>query len=115
MADLSAKQLAWLRDEIGSKPDDAALNERFADLGSVTGVAIAVLRARRAALLASPLSVSVNGVASINNAENVKALERRLTALAVLDDDPTDEPGEDPDGGTGGELETVLLVRNRGR
>lgn len=115
MAELSAKQVAWLRDEVGSKPDDDALNERFADLGSVTGVAIAVLRGRRAALLASPLSVNVSGVVAVNNAENVKALERRLTALAALDDDPTDEPDEDPDGGTGGELETVLLVRTRGR
>lgn len=111
---LSARQLTWLRDEIGSKPADAALNERYGELQSVTAVAIAVLRARRAQLLASPLSVNVAGVAAVNNAENVKAIERRLTALAGMDDDPTDEEGESPDSGDG-DVEAFQLTRSRGR
>ena len=114
MADLTAPQLKWLRDTVGTEPDDAALQGRFDVLGSVRDVGIAVLRDRRANLLATSLQVSVAGVASINNTENVKALEREIAALAKLDDDPTDEPGEDVSG-TGGRFEVFNLTRSRGR
>jgi hypothetical protein len=116
MTDLNTLQLQWLRDELGSQPDDAALQERYDALGSVRDVAIAVLRGRRADLLRKPLTTTVSGVASVNYAENVKAIERRISALERLDDDPTDTPGEDVDGGAGGDhIEAFQLVRSRGR
>lgn len=116
MTDLTAVQLRWLRDELGAKPDDAALQERYDDLGSIRDVGISILRSRRSALLARPLSTNVTGVASVNYAENVKALDRRIEALSRLDADPTDEPGEDVDGGTATvDLEPIQLFRSRGR
>lgn len=115
MAELTGRQLRWLHDEVGQSVTDAELQTRYDDLASVRDVALSVLRDRRAALLESPLSVSVNGVASVNNAENVKALERRLAALAKLDDDPTDEPGEDTDGGGAQRFQQITLRRARGR
>jgi hypothetical protein len=114
MAQLNEIQLRWLRDEVGSSVPDDTLQGRYDDLGSVRDVALSVLRDRRAKLLDSPLSVSVSGVASINNTENVRALERRMAALTKLDDDPTDEPGEDVEGGAV-VLEPIQLVRSRRR
>ena len=115
MTDLNPAQLQWLRDELGDTPDDAALQGRFDTLGSIRDVAIAVLRGRRSALLAKPLSANVSGIASVNYAENVKALDRRIDALSRLDPDPTDEPGEDVDGAGQVRLEPIELYRTRGR
>ena len=116
MVDLNANQLAWLRDEVGDSPETSELNEMFDRLGSVRDVAIAVLRRRRANLLASPLSTTLQGVASVNYSENVKALERRIAALERLDDDPSDTPGEPVDGGTVGDgFQVSRLYRTRGR
>lgn len=113
---LTARQLRWLHDELGaSAATDAELQSRYDDLASVRDVALAVLRDQRSELLDSPLSVSVAGVASINTSENVKAIERRLTALSKLDDDPTSTPGEDADGGTGVLDAPFRLTRARGR
>lgn len=113
---LNTDQLAWLRSEVGTAPADDNLNARYDRLGSVTGVAVEVLRERRAKMLEQPLSLTVNGVATVNYSENIKALDRRLSALADLDEDPTDEPGEDPDGGAGlPDVEVHHLTRARGR
>lgn len=114
MPTLTDKQKRWLRDELPDSVTDEQLQSRYDDLGSVRDVAIAFLRDQRSELLASPLSTSVAGVASVNYSENVKAIERRLAALVQLDDDPTDEPGEPVDG-TGHVFRETVLTRTRGR
>lgn len=114
MADLTAEQLRWLRDEIGDAPSDTDLNQRFADYESVRDVALSVLRDRRQELLATPLSVNVTGVASTNAAENVKAIERQIAALARLDEDPSDDSPADGVAGADS-MEVYNLTRSRGR
>lgn len=112
MADLTAAQLQWLRDQLGDEPTDVELQARYEARGSVRDVALSVLSSRRRELLESSLQVSASGVASVNNTENVKALERDLAALSKLDDDPTDEPDELP----GVErFESFQLTRSRRR
>lgn len=115
MADLTAKQIAWLRSELGDQPDNPTLQAAYDRLHSIRDVAIEQIRTRRNELLASPLAVNLSGVASVNYAENVKAYERRLTALINLDDDPTDEPGEAVDGAGPRRGGVVHLTRTRGR
>lgn len=116
MVDLNENQVAWLRDEVGDTPSTDELNVMFERIGAVRDVAIAVWRRRRTNMLKSPLSTSLSGVASVNYAENVKALERRIAALERLDADPSDTPGEDTDGGTVDDgLVVTRLYRTRGR
>ncbi|KQP81578.1 hypothetical protein [Aeromicrobium sp. Leaf291] len=113
MSTLNERQLSWLRGRIGATPDDLALHQKFDRLGSVRDVALEVLRARLHALLASPLSVNIPGAVSMNNAENVKALERQIAELEKLVDDPslpTPVPADDR-----GELGTFALARTRRR
>lgn len=112
MADLTATQLQWLRDQLGDEPSDADLQDRYAARGSVRDVALSVLSSRRRELLESSLKVAASGIASVDNTENVKALERDLAALSRLDDDPTDEPGELPGVDR---FEAVQLTRSRRR
>ena len=115
MADpLTARQLRWLRDTVGDTVELAELQSRFDDLESVRDVAIAVLRDRRRAYLDSSLKVSVSGVASVDNTENVKAIEREIAQLVKLDHDPTDEPGEEATAAVQ-RAETFQLVRSRRR
>jgi hypothetical protein len=71
-----------------------------------------VIRTRLNAMIEQPATVTLSGVASVSYAENIKALERRLVALARLDDDPSDDI--DPED-TPGEVGIVQLVRSRGR
>ncbi|WP_435059408.1 hypothetical protein [Streptomyces sp. bgisy060] len=75
---------AYLRSELG-EADRADLDARYQRLGSLQAVAVEVLRERRAALVSDPLAVTVQGVATVNNAENVKALERQITSLEERD------------------------------
>lgn len=114
--ELTDTQIAWLRAELGDTPSTDDLNAAYERLGSVRDVAIEEVRKRRNRMLDQPLSVNLSGVASVNYAENVKALERRLAALTGLDDDPSDDPGDvvgDEDGFREGGV--VQLVRTRRR
>ncbi|MGW3400106.1 hypothetical protein [Streptomyces zhihengii] len=72
-------------------------------LGSVEAVAVEVLRERRAALVADPLAVTIQEVATVNTAENVKAIERQIAGLTV----------ETPAGS--GHVSPVRLLRRAGR
>lgn len=99
MTALTARQTAWLTSELGSAVTVEQMQEKYDLLGTVRGVALAILRARVNALIESPLSVGINGVATVNQAENVKALERQIARIALLDDDPSDDTGgQDGDG-----------------
>ncbi|WP_328436565.1 hypothetical protein OHA71_03780 [Streptomyces sp. NBC_00444] len=77
---LTDAEYAYLRSELG-ETDRTDLDTRLQRLGSLQAVAVEVLRERKAALVADPLAVTVQGVATVNNAENVKAIERQIAAL----------------------------------
>lgn len=77
---LTDAEYAYLRSELG-EADRADLAARYQRLGSLRAVAAEVLRERKAALVSDPLAVTVQGIATVNNAENVRALERQITAL----------------------------------
>ena len=78
---LTEAEYAYLRSELGDA-DRADLEIRYRRLGSLRAVAVEVLRERKAALLSDPLDVTVQGIATVNMAENLKALERQIADLA---------------------------------
>jgi hypothetical protein len=80
---LTDDDYAYLRSELG-ETDRADLDARYQRLGLLHAVAVEVLRERKAALVSDPLAVTVQGIATVNNAENVKALERQITTLESL-------------------------------
>jgi hypothetical protein len=77
---LTDAEYAYLRSELG-EVDRADLDTRYRRLGSLQAVAIEILRERKANLVSDPLAVTVQGIATVNNAENVRALERQIAAL----------------------------------
>ncbi|MFB6643131.1 hypothetical protein ACFCYF_38575 [Streptomyces chartreusis] len=77
---LTGTDYAYLRSELGDVDHDD-LAARYQRLGTAQAVAIEVLRERKAALIADPLAVTVQGVATVNNSENVKAIERQISSL----------------------------------
>ncbi|WP_192342147.1 hypothetical protein [Streptomyces sp. VITNK9] len=80
MTALTDAKYAYLRSELGEADRDD-LDRRHQRLGSLQAVALEVLRERRAALVADPLAVTVQGVATVNSAENVRAIERQIAIL----------------------------------
>lgn len=82
MAELTAAQVALLRDEVGAEPSTADLQARWDRLGDLTQVAMSVHRGRLQDLLASPASLSVPGVISQDVSTNIRALQERLQVLA---------------------------------
>ncbi|MET8182223.1 hypothetical protein [Streptomyces sp. NPDC005336] len=98
---LTDAEYAYLRSELGDA-ERAELDARYQRLGSLQAVAIEVLRERRAALVSDPLAVTIPGVATVNNADNVKAIERQIA------DPQESEPAEDP-----ALLGPVLMARRR--
>lgn len=77
---LSEGEYAYLRSELGTV-DRGDVEARHQRLGSVQAVALEALRERKAALVADPLTVTVQGIATVNNAENVRAIERQIASL----------------------------------
>ncbi|MEV0735470.1 hypothetical protein AB0I51_05770 [Streptomyces sp. NPDC050549] len=77
---LTDAEYAYLRSELG-EAERTDLDTRYQRLGSLQAVATEVLRERKAALISDPLAVTVQGVATVNNAENVKALERQIATI----------------------------------
>ncbi|MGM9465400.1 hypothetical protein [Streptomyces murinus] len=82
--------LAWLRAQLGPTTDEQDLTVRYARLGRAREVAAEVLSERRAALLAEPLRMTVDGVVTIDQTNNLTGVERQIAALAdlVAPDDP---------------------------
>ena len=115
MAALTEAQISWLRSEVGASTGTEDLQARYDRLESVRDVAMEVLRERRAALLEQPLSLNLSGVASVDYTNNVAAIERRLTALANLDDDPSDDDGAEQESPDADHIETFTLTRSRRR
>lgn len=115
MAALTDAQISWLRSEVGAGITSDDLQARYDRLDSVRDVAMEVLRERRASLLEQPLAMNLTGVASVDYTNNVAALERRLAALAHLDDDPSDDDGADQETPTVDHVESFTLTRARRR
>lgn len=113
--ELTDRQRKWLKSEIGGDVADADLDEAYERLGSVRDVALEVLRKRRSAWLAQPMSVNVSGVVGLNLAENVKAVERQIAQLVKMDDDPSDDAGGGSVDAAEHTLDVFPLARTRTR
>ncbi|MEW2046611.1 hypothetical protein [Streptomyces sp. NPDC005476] len=90
--------LAWLRAQLGTATDEQDLVSRYERLGRARAVAAEVLAERRAKLLAEPLRMTVDGVVTIDQSNNLAGLERQITSLAELvapDDPAAGEAGAD--------------------
>ncbi|MFD5888230.1 hypothetical protein ACFWHQ_19915 [Streptomyces sp. NPDC060334] len=88
--------LAWLLAQLGPTTDQTDLTARYARLASAREVAREVLSERRANLLAEPLRMTVDGVVTIDQSNNLQGLERQLAALtdtSAPDDPVAGEPG----------------------
>ncbi|MFG2677047.1 hypothetical protein [Streptomyces sp. NPDC048445] len=99
---MDAAVQAWLISQLGTDTDLTDLELRYTRLRTARAVAIEVVRERLAGLLASPGSVSVSGVVSVNFSANIAAYERQLTILESGEpsapDDPTVPDDESSDG-----------------
>ncbi|MEV0370567.1 hypothetical protein AB0I10_12160 [Streptomyces sp. NPDC050636] len=100
--------LRWLQAQLGPDTDAEDLTARYERLHSAKAVALEVLYERVAALVAEPLKVTVNGVATIDNSANVAALERRAAQIA-------DETAPDDPPATGHDLLTTVQLCARRR
>ncbi|MEH0535784.1 hypothetical protein [Streptomyces scabiei] len=99
---------AWLLAQLGPTTDTADLDARYARLTSARAVANEVLAERRAKLLADPLRMTVDGVVTIDQSNNLAGLERQITALVDLV-----APDELADGEESTDLVTAPLMRAR--
>lgn len=100
---MNSEVLRWLTAQIGPDSDPADLGQRYERLRSARAVAQEVLQERIAALLAEPLRVSINGIATIDQTSNVAALERRLAQV-------TDQLAPDDGDATGWTFASIPLV-----
>ncbi|MEU9120095.1 hypothetical protein AB0C96_09575 [Streptomyces sp. NPDC048506] len=100
--------LRWLQAQLGPDTDAEDLTTRYERLRSAKAVALEILHERIAALVAEPLKVTVNGVATIDNSANVAALERRAAQI-------TDETAPDDPPATGHDLLTTVQLCARRR
>jgi hypothetical protein len=87
---------AWLLAQLGSSTGNADLDARYARLQSARAVVNEVLAERRAKLLADPLRMTVDGVVTIDQSNNLAGIERQIAALVDLV--APDEPAEAEDG-----------------
>ncbi|MET8442721.1 hypothetical protein ABZV28_17640 [Streptomyces sp. NPDC004981] len=71
---------AYLTSELGAA-DRTDLETRYAHLGSLPAVVMEILRERKAALIAAPLTVTAQGVAMVSSTENVKVIKRQIVAM----------------------------------
>ncbi|MFE3577933.1 hypothetical protein [Streptomyces vinaceus] len=105
---MNAAVLAWLLAQLGPATDQNDLAARYTRLAKAREVAREVLSERRANLLAEPLRMTVDGVVTIDQSNNLQGLERQLAALAE-----TPAPDDQTAGEPGTELVTAPLVQAR--
>ncbi|MFF7171623.1 hypothetical protein [Streptomyces pseudovenezuelae] len=72
---------AWLLAQLGPSTDTTDLEARYTRLGAARAVALEVLAERRAALLADPLRMTVDGVVTLDQSNNLTGTERHIAAL----------------------------------
>ncbi|MFD7337855.1 hypothetical protein ACFV98_17880 [Streptomyces violascens] len=81
---MNSDVLGWLLAQLGRDAGPTDLAARYNRLHLARAVAQEVLHERIAALVAEPLKVTVNGVATIDNSANVAALERHLGPVPLF-------------------------------
>ncbi|MFI6434465.1 hypothetical protein [Streptomyces sp. NPDC050759] len=83
---------AWLLAQLGPTTDTTDLDIRYARLQSARAVANEILAERRAKLLAEPLRMTVDGVVTIDQSNNLSGIERQIADLVdlVAPDEPTE-------------------------
>ncbi|MFE2578894.1 hypothetical protein [Streptomyces sp. NPDC059378] len=88
---MDSAALAWLLAQLGPDTDQNDLQARYTRLGTARAVALEMLYERRAKLLAEPLQLTVNGVATLDQSNNLTGLERQIAFVqdATAPDDPT--------------------------
>ncbi|MCX4749172.1 hypothetical protein OG455_27330 [Kitasatospora sp. NBC_01287] len=86
--------LAWLLSQLGPTTPADDLAARHTRLGSAREVALEVLAERRAALLAEPLRLVVDGVVTMDRTANLTGVERQI-ALLHAEPGPDDTPASD--------------------
>lgn len=84
MAALTAEQLATLRNEVGSNPDDATLQSIYDRTEGVYATAYEVVAQRLADMRANPAQFSVSGEYGQNVSANLTALNEQLRRLRRL-------------------------------
>jgi hypothetical protein len=99
---------AWLLAQLGPTTDTSDLDARYVRLASARAVVNEVLAERRAKLLADPLRMTVDGVVTIDQSNNLAGLERQITALVDLV-----APDELAGGEESNDLVTAPLLRTR--
>ncbi|KDN85592.1 hypothetical protein [Kitasatospora cheerisanensis] len=100
--------LAWLHAQLGPATSTDDLTDRYRRLGTARAVAVEVLNERRAALLADPLRLVVDGVVTMDRTANLTGLERQLAALHDMQGPDETTNGEVADTST--DLATTVLV-----
>lgn len=83
MAELTDDQLTYLHVHVGAAVSDDELFERYERLGDVDEVVLETLRQQLSSLVATPAQFSVAGEYSQNTAENIKALQAKLTSFTA--------------------------------
>ncbi|MFF7191687.1 hypothetical protein ACFZAR_42530 [Streptomyces sp. NPDC008222] len=94
--------LAWLLAQLGPTTDQNDLQTRYTRLGSARVVALEVLSERRAKLLAEPLQLTVNGVATLDQSNNLTGIERKIASV---------EAATAPDDATGGDTLVIAPLQ----
>ncbi|MFI1100269.1 hypothetical protein [Streptomyces melanogenes] len=95
---MDPRVLAWLRAQLGVTTDPVDLASRYQRLMTARAVVGEVLAERRATLLAEPLRLTVDGVVTLDQSNNLAGLERQIAGLdeLVAPDDPVaGAPGVD--------------------
>lgn len=88
---LDAGVLADIRQWVGTRrPTDADLEVRYLRLGSVTAVALQVLRERLADMLIDAAKFDADGDASYDYSANLKLLESKVHQLEASTPPPAD-------------------------
>jgi hypothetical protein len=92
---MDATVRAWLLAQLGTTTNTDDLGARYLRLGSAKAVAAEVLAERRAQLLADPLRMTVDGVVTMDNSNNLTGIERQIEALADLTAPDEQGPADD--------------------
>ncbi|WP_316521185.1 hypothetical protein [Kitasatospora brasiliensis] len=100
--------LAWLHAQLGTTNTDD-LTARYNRLGTARAVAAEVLAERRAALLADPLRLVVDGAVTVDRTANLTGIERQLAQIQAIRGPDETAPGDD----TAAHLDTATLVPAR--
>ena len=94
---MDAAVTAWLLSQLGRDTDLADLDTRYTRLGIARAVAIEVVRERLAELRASPGSVAVSGVVSVNFGANITSYKELLAELLTGEPPAPDDPAAPDD------------------